>query len=115
MHSKVLLRQLSLQVLISAAALEQWLRGGADNQHGGVLELDNARSLLRFEEHTSLGFSSFESVCLHPATLESSLQQALTFQCVDFVIPIAELVLVLYCKTSSTAKAEARKLLINTD
>lgn len=107
--------QRSLQVLISTAALEQWFIGGADNQHQCILELHNAVSLLRFEEHSSLGFSSFASACLHPANLVSSLQQALNCQCVDLVIPIAELVLVLYHKNSSTVKAEARKLLINTD
>lgn len=115
MRSNVLLRQLSLQGLTSTAALEQGLIGGGDNQHQGVLDQHSAVSILRFEAHTSLGFSSCASACLHPANLASSLQQALNCQCVDFVIPIAELVLVLYYKNSSTVKAEARKLLINTD
>lgn len=66
MHPNVPLRRLSLHVLMSTEALEQWLIGGDDNQHEGVLELYNVVSLLRFEEHTSLGFSSLASACLHP-------------------------------------------------
>lgn len=77
MHSKAVLRQLSLQVFISTVALRAVAHRGADNQHQGVPELHNAVSLPRFEEHTNLGFSSFASACLYPANLASILQQAL--------------------------------------